>query len=206
MKEAVKEYIHSGIIELYLLGMTAEEENRDLDEAAKVFPEIKEALKDAAKSFEEFGQANAVAPPAPIKAFLFGTIDYMERLEAGETPTTPPALSENSTIADFAPWLERDDMTLPVDAEDTFVKIIGSDADRTTAIVWAKTTLPAEIHDDELESFLVIEGSCEIDIDDHTHYLKPGDFLTIPLYADHIARITSDIPCKLIVQRAAVAA
>lgn len=206
MKEAVKEYIGSGIIELYLLEMTSEEENHDLKEAAKAFPEIQQAIDAAAATLEEFGQANAVAPPAPLKAFLFGTIDYMERLESGEIPPPPPALSSTSTINDFAPWLSREDMVLPEDAEDTFVKIIGADAERTTAIVWAKTILPAEVHDDELESFLVIEGSCEIDIDNQTHYLKPGDFLTIPLYADHTAKITSNIPCKLIVQRAKVAA
>ena len=206
MKEAVEDYISSGIIELYLLEMTSEEENRDLREAAKTFPEIQQAIDRAAKTFEEFGQANAVAPPAPLKAFLFGTIDYMERLEGGEIPTSPPALSSSSTINDFAPWLNREDMVLPEDAEDTFIKIIGADEKLTTAIVWAKTLLPAEVHDDEFESFLVLEGTCEIDIDNETHYLKPGDFLTIPLYADHVARITSDIPCKLIVQRAKVAA
>ncbi len=206
MKEAVEDYISSGIIELYLLEMTSEEENRDLREAAKTFPEIQQAIDRAAKTFEDFGQANAVAPPAPLKAFLFGTIDYMERLEGGETPTSPPALSNASTINDFAPWLNREDMVLPEDAEDTFIKIIGADEKLTTAIVWAKTLLPAEVHDDEFESFLVLEGTCEIDIDNETHYLKPGDFLTIPLYADHVARITSDIPCKLIVQRAKVAA
>lgn len=206
MKEAVEEYIKSGIIELYLLELTSDEENREIREAAMIFPEIQEAIDSAAKTFEDFGQANAVAPPAPLKAFLFGTIDYMERLEAGEVPTSPPALSQTSTIEDFAPWLNREDMVLPEDAEDTYIKIIGADEKLTTAIVWAKTMLPAEVHDDEFESFLVLEGSCEIDIDDETHYLKPGDFLTIPLYADHVARITSDIPCKLIVQRAKVAA
>ncbi len=205
MKEAVKEYIDSGIIELYLLEMTSDEENLDLKEAARNFPEIQEAIDAAAKSLEEFGKANAVAPPAPLKAFLFGTIDYMERLESGEIPTSPPALSNTSAIDDFTPWLNREDMVLPLNAEDTFVKIIGADEKLTTAIVWAKTMLPAEVHDDELESFLVVEGRCEIDIDDQTHYLNPGDFLTIPLYADHVARITSEMPCKLIVQRAKVA-
>ena len=113
MKEAVEEYIKSGIIELYVLELTSDEENRDLIEAARAFPEIQEAIDSAATTFEEFGQSNAVAPPAPLKAFLFGTIDYMERLEGGEVPTSPPALSKTSTINDFAPWLEREDMVLP---------------------------------------------------------------------------------------------
>ncbi len=206
MKEAVKEYIESGIIELYLLDMTTEEENQDLLKAAMFFPEMQEAIDAAAKAIEDFGQANAVAPPAPLKPFLFATIDYMERLESGEAPTFPPALTINSTIEDFAPWLNREDMVLPEDAEDTFIKIIGADEKLTTAIVWAKTMLPNEVHEDEFESFLVLEGNCEINIDEQSYYLKPGDFLTIPLHAEHIARITSDIPCKLIVQRAKIAA
>ncbi len=206
MKDPVKDYIESGIIELYLLNMTTEEESHDLEEAAEFFPEIKEALMAAAIGMEKFALAQAVPPPAPAKPFLFATIDFMERMEAGEAPTFPPALHPNSTADDFAPWLNRPDMILPEDAEDTHIKIIGATPELTTAIVWATKLLPDEVHDDEFESFLVLEGNCEISIDDRSYYLKPGDFLTIPLHSHHIAKITSDVPCKLIVQRAKVAA
>jgi hypothetical protein len=33
--------------------------------------------------------------------------------------------------------------------------------------------------------------------------LKAGDVLIIPLYKTHFVEVTSDIPCKLILQRAA---
>lgn len=206
MTEIVKEYIHSGIIELYLLGCTNEEENRDLEMASAYFPEIKSAIAQSAKAFEAFGVYQSIKPPEPLKPFLLATIDFMERLEAGEVPSSPPPLTPLSSALDYKPWLSRPDMELPADAEDTFIKILGANEQLTTAIVWAKTVLPAETHSDELESFLVLEGSCEIAFNEEKQVLKPGDILTIPLHTSHIATITSDIPCKLIVQRAKVAA
>ncbi|MEJ7681691.1 MAG: hypothetical protein WKG06_28365 [Segetibacter sp.] len=46
----------------------------------------------------------------------------------------------------------------------------------TTAIVWIKDTAPAEVHTNELEKFLIVEGSCEIIIEEDIHQLFPGDF------------------------------
>jgi quercetin dioxygenase-like cupin family protein len=64
-----------------------------------------------------------------------------------------------------------------------------------------KEGAPPEIHTDEHEKFLVVEGSCNFTIGTDVHALQSGDYLSIPLHVHHEAKVTSDIPCKIILQR-----
>ena len=51
-----------------------------------------------------------------------------------------------------------------------------------------------------------MEGTCTITIEDEIHQLVPGNVLSIPLYKNHTVVVTSEIPCKVILQRIAIAA
>ena len=62
---------------------------------------------------------------------------------------------------------------------------------------------PAEVHDNEYEKFLIIEGTCDITVDEDVYSLVPGDYFSIPLYKSHNIKVTSTIPCKAILQRLA---
>ena len=62
---------------------------------------------------------------------------------------------------------------------------------------------PEEIHTNEFERFLIVEGSCDIQIGETVHQLQAGDFLSIPLFENHFVTVTSSIPCKVILQRVA---
>ena len=134
---------------------------------------------------------------------VIAVTDYTERLAKGEAPTFPPILNEGSTIADFSQWLERKDLVLPDDFTDFHAKIIGMDSKKTTAIAWLKYGSPSETHTDEYEKFLILEGTCDITIGEKTVSLVPGDYLAIPLHVSHNVRVTSSIPCKVILQRIA---
>ena len=82
-------------------------------------------------------------------------------------------------------------------------KIIGHTPEMITAIVWIKKMAPQEVHHNEIERFLIIEGSCDIFIEDEVYQLKAGDMLSIPLHKPHSLQVTSAIPCKVILQRIA---
>ncbi|MEO5942329.1 MAG: cupin domain-containing protein, partial [Ferruginibacter sp.] len=105
-------------------------------------------------------------------------------------------------IETYAPWLNRSDMTAP-DNEAIFAKIIGYTPEATTAIVWIKEYAPHEVHDHEYEKFLVVEGTCDIIVEGKVHSLIPGDYFAIPLHKKHVVKVTSIIPCKVILQRIA---
>lgn len=200
------DYIASGILELYVLGMTNGEESKEVERMAKLHPTINAEIEAISESLVAGAsqQAHTGGPNPTTKAFIMAMIDYSERMKAGEVPAFPPVLTEASTAADYAAWLNRPDMTLPDGFKDYHARVIGYTPQCITAIVWIKDTAPPEIHDQAYEKFLVLEGSCDIEIEgDRIHSLVPGNYLSIPLHKWHEVRITSTQPCKVILQRLA---
>ena len=199
----IKEYIASGILEQYVLGTISEQELLTVEQMAATYPEIKEEILSISYVFEKLAIENAIAPDETIKPFIMATIDFMERMESGEEPSFPPILNDTSSLIDFKSWINRDDMVLPIDAGDLYAKIIGYTPEATTAIAWIKGNAPVETHDKEHEKFLIIEGSCDIVVEDKVYQLVAGDYFAIPLHKSHQVRVTSNIPCKVILQRIA---
>lgn len=148
-------------------------------------------------------QSNQPTISAKVKPLLMATIDHTERLKNGEQPSNPPLLSEASTIADFSEWVNRKDMLFNDEFRDTYAKIIGYTPQNLTAIVWLKVGAPYEVHDNEYEKFLVLEGTCNIVTKEKVIPLVAGDFFAIPLHMGHSIQVTSPIPCKVILQRSA---
>ena len=197
-----KKYIDSGILEQYVLGVAGTEESKEVEMMAAANPGIQAEIEAIARSLEIFAKANGVEPNPVIKPFLLATIDYTERLKSGEPVSDPPMLNENSRLADYAAWLNRADMISP-GTEDIFAKIIGYSPHTITAIVWIKDYAPQEVHDNEHERFLIVEGTCDIIVGDKVNQFVPGDYFAIPLHENHMVKVTSAIACKIILQRIA---
>ena len=199
----IKEYILSGILEQYVLGIVSDEELLEVEEMATKYPEVKQEILSISNVLEKVAVENAVTPSRAIKPFIMATIDFIERMENGEEPSFPPVLNETSKLIDFADWLNRDDMILPTDAGELYAKIIGFTPEATTAIAWIKGEAPIETHDKEYEKFLIVEGTCNIVVEDKVYQLVPGNYFAIPLHKSHKVVVTSTIPCKVILQRLA---
>ena len=198
----IKNYISSGIIEMYVLGLASKEEIREIEELCVTYPEIQEEIDAVSNALISYNKTNTRVSPK-VKPLLMATIDYTERLKNGEVPATVPSLNVQSNINDFAEWLNREDMVDDETAGDAYAKIIGYGPEAMTAIVWMRNEMPYEVHDKEYEKFLVIEGSCNIITRDRVISLVPGDFFEIPLHMGHVVKITSDCACKVILQRSA---
>ena len=196
-------FIESGILEAYVTGVATTEEIKQVEQMASAHPEVKEEIEQIRTSIEQYITENSKTPHPALMPLIMATIDYMERLKGGEPMTFPPELNENSKIDDFSQWLHRKDMVKPENFDEFYAKIIGHTPEATTAIAWIKTMAPHETHHDEYEKFLVIEGSCDIIIGETVHQLVPGDYLAIPLHLEHVVKVTSLVPCKIILQRIA---
>ena len=199
---SVSEYIETGILEIYVLGIASDEERNDVERLALEHVEIRKEIEGIKASIEVYGDAYKLEPNPVLKPFLMAIIDYTERLKNGELPSVPPLLTENSTVADYNQWLNRPDM-VSIDKEDVFAKIIGYSPEAITAIVWLKDYAPHEVHDNEYERFLIVEGTCDIIVEEEINQLVPGDYFAIPLHKKHMIKVTSSIPCKVILQRVA---
>lgn len=165
--------------------------------------EIRQEIDAIRTNMEAYALAHAVVPKPGAKALLLATIDFMERMQNGEPATFPPVLTQASKPTDYQLWLNRADMASPPDFQNLYIKIIGSTAEATTAIVWIKDEAENEVHHDEYERFLILEGTCAITAGAKVHHLSPGDFYAVPLHTPHTVKVTSAGPCKVIVQRLA---
>ena len=197
-----REYIDSGILELYVAGIATATEREEVELMAAGSPAIRQEIEAISLSLQNYAKANAIAPNPVIKPFLLATIDYTERLKKGEPVSEPPVLNENSKLEDYYPWLNRSDM-VAADTADVFAKIIGYTPAVVTAIVWLKDYAPHEVHDSEYERFLIVEGTCNIIVGGEVNELVAGDYFAIPLHKNHTVKVTSSIPCKVILQRIA---
>lgn len=199
----IESFIESGILEIYVLGMASPDEIRQVEEMYTAHDEVRKEIEEISKSLKSYAEANLQKPNISVKAMIMAAIDYEERLKKGEPISFPPILNNNSTIKDYSEWINRKDMTFPDDFDQMHVKIIGYTPEASTAIVWIQSETPYEVHTDEYEKFLILEGTCDIDIDGDVHSLMPGDYLSIPLHKGHIVKVTSQTPCKVILQRVA---
>jgi anti-sigma-K factor RskA len=63
----IKEYISSGIVESYVLGLASAEERKEFDQLCIQYPELVKARTDFEIALEHQALENAVAPPANLK-------------------------------------------------------------------------------------------------------------------------------------------
>jgi len=201
--KALKNYIESGILELYVLGITSNEESAEVQKMAMLHEEIRTEIDRISQAVEGYVQSHAIKPPVTIRPLLMASIDYTERLKNGELITSPPALHNGSAIADYDFWLNSKDAVAPKDFENLYARIIGYTPEMATAIIWIKDFTPPEIHTNQIEKFLIVKGTCDIFIGEEVHHLAPGDLLSIPLHITHRVKVTSAETCILILERAA---
>ncbi|MDH7463244.1 anti-sigma factor [Chitinophagaceae bacterium 26-R-25] len=63
----IQEYIQSGIIESYVLGLASEEERLEFESVCATYPEVVEAREAFELSLEHIAMSDAVTPPAYLK-------------------------------------------------------------------------------------------------------------------------------------------
>lgn len=76
-----KEYISSGIIESYILGLASSEEAGILECVMKNNTEVKAAVEEAQKTLEDLATAQSVMPPADLKTKIWDKIQQEQTVE-----------------------------------------------------------------------------------------------------------------------------
>ena len=199
----IENYINSGILELYVMGMTTDDESLEIRLMSEKNIEIKTEIESISQALNIYATNQSPELNPGIKPNIMGYINYSERLQNGEKFCIAPTLSKNSKISDFQTWLDKPELNVYNPEDEIDAKIISATPESMTMIVWLKNGAPIEIHEKEYEHFLILEGTCNITIGEETHSLIPGNYLAIPLYIGHSVKVTSDFPCKILLQRVA---
>jgi len=74
----VKEYISSGIIESYVLGLASPEEQAEFESMCRQYPEILQARIDFELAMERQAMQNAVEPPSSLKQRVLNAVSPAE--------------------------------------------------------------------------------------------------------------------------------
>ncbi len=90
IKMNIQEYIASGVLESYVLGLANEEEAARVEQMRVQHPEIKVELRDIEAALESYAFANAQAPPAQLQNQIW------EKISAESSVKTAKVIDFNS--------------------------------------------------------------------------------------------------------------
>lgn len=84
----IQQYISSGIIEAYVLGIADEEEVRELELLSAQHEEIAAAISSYKNDLEEYGTLHAIPPPPDLKDKIWSVIESEQQHSFGKSNLT----------------------------------------------------------------------------------------------------------------------
>ncbi|QNL47977.1 anti-sigma factor [Olivibacter sp. SDN3] len=93
----IREYISSGVIDSYVLGMANEEEVRELEQLSRQYPEVKQALLDAQATMEQFVGLHTLQPPAGSREKILKALTDENLIEESSSAIKPPVETAEET-------------------------------------------------------------------------------------------------------------
>ncbi|MFD2600131.1 anti-sigma factor domain-containing protein [Sphingobacterium corticis] len=81
----IKEYISSGIVELYVLGVATEEEASILECVRNKHPEVEQAIREAEQLMEDTATIQSIAPPIDLRDSIWASLE--STVAESETPS-----------------------------------------------------------------------------------------------------------------------
>lgn len=82
----IQEYIHSGIIESYVLGLADSDEAAELESLRAIYPELDHAIQNFEKELETTAMQHAVSPAPQLKPELFNKLNLQIPAKAPSNP------------------------------------------------------------------------------------------------------------------------
>jgi anti-sigma-K factor RskA len=97
----IKEYISSGVVESYVLGLLSAQERFEFEQYCETSPELKAAREAFERAVERRAMENAMTPPGDIKQRILTAIQQPSKTAriASMEPTTPRRSSRVSWLA-----------------------------------------------------------------------------------------------------------
>ena len=176
-----------------------------LTESANDTP-LSQVLTEAEDALIAYVEAHSIAPPVFLRDKIMAKISQLNSQVAKRQKLqldNLPMLDDNTN------WLDWEEVVAgiepPTDFEDIYLHSIEANDKRELFVAWVKEMVPEEVHHDLLESFLILEGSCECHITNEKGEtrivrLGHGDHITMQLGETHDIIITSLKPAKAILE------
>jgi mannose-6-phosphate isomerase-like protein (cupin superfamily) len=193
-----KEYIESGILNDYCLGLLNAEQEQEVKIACDRYPELKKELEIIQASLDQYAASMSEIPPQTLAERIWNQLENLSQEEEMEINS----LGILNKYSDKDQWLRAVKPLLPAKlAEEMFVKTIRNDEEATQIVIWTRVDYPDEVHDDLQECFMILEGECECYIGDDVIRLGPGGYFDVPLHEHHDVKILSEYVLAVVQRR-----
>ena len=148
-------YIDSGILQEYALGILNNVQRAEVEQVCAANPEIKMALRNIELGLQKFAEANALWPGDGLQDKIWATLENVNK-EVQMDADNLPLINE---FSNYKNWLRFVQDKLPREhAEEQFMQVLQHTDGVTQILLSSKTDIPAETHEDVLESFVILEG------------------------------------------------
>lgn len=94
-----EQYISSGIIEQYVLGLVTETERLEVERMADRYPEVQRAIAHTQRALERYARAHSVPPPNGLKPVILATV-----IADTSPPGTDTDAPREATTASASSW------------------------------------------------------------------------------------------------------
>ncbi|MEO6757854.1 MAG: cupin domain-containing protein [Saprospiraceae bacterium] len=200
----IQVFLESGAVEAYCLGQLEPVEMRAVEALVVRHPEI---WVELTRTYANLHQLAAETPAQRTrKANILHTLHQLH-LENEMSLEKLPLLTPYS---DYRKWSDLVRGLSPThQEEDIEFRVLQETPQLLQTLVWVNTSVEEEGHDpnDFEESFLVLAGECECNLDGEIFRLGAGAYLAIPPNTAHSVRnLFPDQPLMGIVQRYKAAA
>ncbi len=166
----------------------------------------KEELKQAEEALNRFASAYAVRPDPGLKDKV---MDKIKSLNAEYQNKQHLSFEDLPLLSETSNWMEWEELVKDIQPPQHFEGIhlhsLESSDKRELFVAWVKEYIEEEVHFDILESFILLEGTCECHITDaqgnaRVVRMGVGDYITMQVGETHDVIITSLEPAKAILQ------
>ena len=154
-----------------------------------------------------FAQEHAVPPSSNTRSSI---LNRLSRFNEAKNNRHPLDLNNLPLLDEYSNWLDWEEAIKNIQPPENFGDIhlhpLKIKEDRQLFVLWVRSFIDEEVHDDLIESFVLLDGSCECHITDpdgtsHIIRMAVGDFIALMPGQKHDVIITSPEPAKAIMQR-----
>jgi cell division protein FtsL len=109
----INQYINSGVLEAYLLGLASEEEQHDVQQMKALYPEVSSALHELEVVIESYCLENSVPPPPGTWELIQARIPGTDIRKREQEDTNKKEPEPKTTKSDY----------VEVEVSDSFIRI-----------------------------------------------------------------------------------
>lgn len=183
-----QDYIDSGMVMDYCLGLLEEEEKIAFELAMLMYPQLVQEVNAVQAGLDKYAAALGLEIGTMGINFISPVMKNL-LLEREMNIETPPLINR---FSDYKTWLSAVEPLLPKKFEGgLYAKVLKDNGRVSQLLVMTATDIPDEVHEDVMESFIILEGECECYIGNKVHRMGAGSFMEIPMHEHHDLKVIS---------------